>query len=105
MKKLILFIAISLVAFTTKAQNMDFDQTVKYIKERVENKLCFTVQSNCFTIKEISFTKLGETTMSSPNQEDIVSFNLLKLSKTDDGITYHTKLDVAFRKMNVLTIL
>ncbi|HTE01015.1 MAG TPA: hypothetical protein VK668_17105 [Mucilaginibacter sp.] len=49
MKKLLLFAAISFFAYTTKAQSLNFEGTVKYIKDKVE---CCEMYSHKIDIKQ-----------------------------------------------------
>lgn len=72
MKKLLLFATLCVFAFDTKAQELNFEETVKYIKDKMECCLQFS--------KKIEIKKNGLILLTYDNGKNI-TFNLFDLYK------------------------
>ena len=95
MKKLFLFAGIMFFAFAAKAQEMNFEETVKYI----ENKLVNSTSEYEFEypiekahsyriswVKEVEFNKNGDVNIVFKYLAPNIKFNLFNISKTKEGI-------------------
>ena len=109
MKKIVLFSLLCIFAFTTKAQELNFEETVKYINEKIENgdfMLGYQEEGGVYSLYPFNIIRLlknGDIGISSKNylwkakQGDPIKFNLFKLAKRDDGIKL-TRTSIKFWK-------
>ncbi|RKR83057.1 hypothetical protein BDD43_3257 [Mucilaginibacter gracilis] len=78
MKKILLILLLSITAFTVKAQNMTFDETVKYINDKID-----TSRWSKITVTRNGTVTAGDKTV---NLFDLPETHIAFYSQYDKGI-------------------
>ena len=86
MKKLITLCLLLATTFATKAQEMNFDETVKYINEKIE--CCSAFKTHRFEAK-----KNGDVTVYSPDGAPYVNFNFFDAEKEPNEHPIRSSMD------------
>ncbi|GAA3957500.1 hypothetical protein [Mucilaginibacter dorajii] len=94
MKKTILILLLSIAAFTAKAQNMTFEETVKYIND----KLAVCKYPKTFTAQKDGTIKAGEKSYNLFNFYETPIENKNNI-KQDKGIAYCVDSDYQYIKL------